>query len=252
MRTVGLLVVVILLASVGTRRVFAQSAAQSFTLQPGGSAVVSFEAFCAEFGEVFPSGVQLPNGVAPDAARAAMAYGVSKGYNANAQQALQLQYAIWQALGATSSPRGDTIAQDVLTNGTTAPAAPQGVSVLDAVRANQITLTLDSWQPIGPKVEITNTATDHFYGRGQLTITNTTQQALTLYMPIGTVFPSVDATQQTMAGYATNVQVNNPQPQQLPATGGDESIFAGLLLGIVLLVGGLGVRRRWSASVRAG
>ena len=75
------------------------------------------------------------------------------------------------------------------------------------------------------------TASDNFYGRGQLTVTNTSTQELTLFMPVGTLFPSVNPAQQTMAGYATNIQVSNPQqaPQQLPAAG-DGTSGAALLL----------------------
>lgn len=120
----------------GTSAVQAQSDAEAFTLQPGGTATISFEAFCTEFGEVFASGVQVPNALAPDAARAALAYGVNKGLNADAQQALQLQFAIWQSLGEANSPAGDATTKDVVANGTTAPANPQATSLLDAAKAS--------------------------------------------------------------------------------------------------------------------
>jgi hypothetical protein len=237
------------LVLLGSRSVQAQGDTERFTLQPGGTAVISFEAFCTEFGELFPDAVQGPSGLAPDAARAAMAYGVNQGLNADGQQALQLQYAIWQALGEAGSPAGDATAQDVVTNGTAAPVSPSGAtSVLDAAAAGDVTVTLDSWEPIGPEVAITQTATDNFYGRGQLTVTNTSQQELTLYMPVGTLFPSVDESQQTMAGYATDVQVNNPvadpaPQQQLPATGATENAVALLALAaLALVVAGVGVR----------
>jgi LPXTG-motif cell wall-anchored protein len=211
----------------------------TFTLQPGGTATVTFEAFCTEFGQVFAAGVELPSGLAPDAGRAALAYGVSQGYNTDGAQALELQFALWQALGTTTSPKGGTVAQDVLTNGKAVPANPQGTSVLDAVTGGDVTVKLDSWAPIGPKVQITATASDNFYGRGQLTIQNTSQRALTLYMPVGTLFPSTNPAQQTMAGYATDVQVTNPT---LPATGGDNA--NGLLALVVALIGsGLLLRR---------
>lgn len=222
----------------------AAQAPSTFTLQPGGRAVVTFEAFCTEFGEVFPTKINLPDGVVTDPARAALSYGVGKGLNATGEQALQLEYAIWQAIGTTNSPKGDATAQDVVTNGKTVPANPQGTSVVDAAKANQIKLTLDSFQPIGNKVQITPTASDNFYGRGQITIENTSQQALTLFMPVGTRFPSTDAKQQTLAGYATDAKVTNPQtaPAQLPATGGSETSIA-LLAGAFVLLG-LGLMAR--------
>ncbi len=75
------------------------------------------------------------------------------------------------------------------------------------------------------------TASDNFYGRGQFTVTNTSTQELTRFMPVGTLFPSVNPAQQTMAGYATDIQVSNSQqaPQQLPAAG-DGTSGAALLL----------------------
>lgn len=233
--------------------VSAQQTPTTFTLQPGGKAVIDFEAFCIQFGEVFPNGIQGPSGLAPDAVRGALSYGVSKRLNANEQQALQLQYAIWQAIGAQGSPQGDATAQDVLANGKTPPANPQGRSLLDAFGTNQVKLTLTNWTPIGNKVAITPSATDNFYGRGQMTVENTSQQALTLYMPVGMQFASVDPAQQSMAGYATNVQVTNPQISSihntLPNTGGEEPSVLLLTAALSLLSLGLilhSMRRRFS------
>lgn len=239
-RLVGAAVALALLVYFGIGTASAQQAPSTFTLQPGGTAVVSYQAFCTEFGKIFPDGIQGPSGsVAPAAAQAAMSYGISKGYDKDGQQALQLQYGIWQALGTTTAPTGDATAQDIATNGKTPPANPQGTSVLDAFKANQIKLTLNSWAPIGPKVAITSTATDNFYGGGQLTIQNTSQQALTLYMPVGTLFAPTNPAHQTMAAYATNVQVNNPQ-QTLPNTAGeDDSTIRFMLIALTLL--GLGL-----------
>lgn len=151
---------------------------------------------------MFANAVQAPTGLAPDAARAALAYGVNEGLSADGQQALQLQYAIWQALGETSSPKGDATAQDVVTNGTAAPASPQGTSLLDAATAGQVSVTL---------------------------------------------FPSVNPAQQTMAGYATDVQVNNPQraaqpaAQQLPNTSGSSGA-ALLWFSFAMLASGMTLR----------
>jgi len=245
-RLLGVALAIALVASFRVGTASAQQTPTTFTLQPGGTAVVSFEAFCIEFGKVFPNGIQGPSGLAPDPARAAMSYGLGKGLNANEQQALQMQYGIWQALGTQGAPAGDAAAQDVFTNGKTVPTNPQGTSVLDAFAANQIKVTLSSWAPVGAKVAITPTATDNFYGRGQLTIQNTSQQALTLYMPVGTQFASIDPAQQSVAAYATNVQVNNPQQtsstgvqNNLPNTAGEEQYVFFLLAGLSLL--GLGL-----------
>ena len=226
----------------------AAQAPATFTLKPGSKAVVTFEAFCTEFGKLFPTGVQLPDGVVADPARAALSYGVSKGYPADATKALNLQYAIWLALGTANSPKGDATTQDVVANGKAVPANPQGTSLIDAAKANQVKLTLNSFQPIGPKVQVTTTASDNFYGQGQVTVENTTQQTLTLYMPVGTRFPAVDPKHQTLAGYATNVQVTDPapQPSTLPATSGGEmnTMLPLLALALLVLGGAVGIVRR--------
>ena len=215
-RWMGLLLVVGLLA-VNTRAVFAQTSTQTFALQPGGKATVTFQALCINFGKKFPSGVNAPSSVTSNPVQAALSYAQSKGYMANEQQALEVQYAVWQLLNQ-GGPQGGAITQEVVAQAQNPPAAPQGTSLTDAVAANQVKVTIDSWQPIGQPVQLAPGATSNFYGQGQLTVENTSQQALTLYMPVGTVFPPTNQDEQNMAAYAMNVQVNNPQPapQQAP------------------------------------
>jgi len=191
----------------------------SFTLPAGGTATISFTAFCTNFGQKFPTAVQAPNAVAPDRIRAALAYIQAQNLYSDPQQALEAQYAIWQLAGATGSPTGGATAQQVVQNATTAPANPQGTSLLDAVTSNQVSVTLASWAPIGQPVPIGN-ATDNFYGEGTVTVRNNTQQPLTLFMPVGALFPPGTAGDQTMAGFATNVQ----QAQAATATTGATAV----------------------------
>jgi hypothetical protein len=177
----------------------AQTTSASFTLQPGGKATITFEAFCTNFGLKFPQAIQAPNAVGQDKIRGALAYIQSNNLAADPAKALEAQYAIWQLSGATGSPAGGADAKAVVAAAATAPANPSGTSVVDAVKANQVKVTLASWQPIGNKVQL-GSAMDNFYGRGTLTVENTSQQALTLAMPVGTLFPPVTAGEQTMAG----------------------------------------------------
>ena len=122
-------------------------------------------------------------------------------------------------------------------------------------RGGQVTVTLDSWQAIGQPVAI-GSATDNFYGRGALTVTNSSQQALTLYMPVGTLFPPATAGDQTMAAYSTKADVSNPQPAsqgtgsqpgRLPQTaeGAADPSWLFLVGGIALLGAGLVLRRQF-------
>lgn len=248
---IALVAALALLLSVAAGSAHAQtSATSSFTLQPGGSATVTFEAFCTNFGQKFPTSIQAPNGLAPDNVRGGLAYIQSNNLAADANAALEAQYGLWQLTGATNSPAGGDQARAVANAGGTAPTNPTGTSVVDAAKSGQVTVTLDSWQAIGQPVAI-GSATDNFYGRGTLTIKNTSQQELTLFMPVGTLFPPTTAGEQTMAGYATNVQVSNPQPapqqapQQLPNTAGRDNMLPLALVAVLaLLLAGLQVRRR--------
>lgn len=248
-----LLLLTTMFGSFAVGSVSAQAPA-TFTLQPGGNATVTYEAFCTDFGKKFPLAIQSPNGVAPDAVRAALANIQSNGLASDPQKALEAQYAIWQLSGATGSPSGSDVAKSVVDAAKTVPQNPGGTSVVDAAKANQVKVTLNDWKPVGDKVPIGNSS-DNFYGRGTLTIENTSQQALTLYMPVGTLFPPQTAGEQTMAGYATNVQVTNPapaatavpatdpasRPNTLPATSGGETNTLVLFAAFLLLAAGVGV-----------
>ena len=239
-----LMAVGVLMTLVGSA--FAQAKAPAnFTLRPGGVATITFEAYCTEFGKFFPQSILTPTGIAPDKIRAALAYIQQQGLTADTDKALEANDAIWQLAGATRAPAGGTTTQDVLKNGTTPPTDPTGTSILDAASANQVKLTVASWQP-GPKAQILS-ATDSFYGRGTLTVENVSQQELTLYMPVGTLFPGSEARLQVMGGYQTDVQARNPQ---LPNTGASESVPVLLIamLALSLIAAGSLISRRTRPS----
>ena len=215
---VGLLALAMVVGA-GTAK--AQSATDAFTLQPGGKATITFESFCIDYGKKFPDTIGLPPiDVAQPEVAGALAYALSKGYTGS--QAKEVQFAIWKARGAQGSPETGAQGQEITANAANQPAAPAGAtSVIDALKNNQIKATAGTWQGIGEKLTINNFE-DNFQGRGELMIENTSGQALTLYMPVGTVFPAPGPEFQSMAGYATNVEVDNPemqQMQQLPNTG---------------------------------
>lgn len=255
-RIIGACGLALALLVFGGSSAFAQSGgAQSFTLQPNGTATITFEGYCTNFGQKFPTSVQAPNAVAPDKIRGALAYIQSNNISASADKALEAQYAIWQLSGATNSPAGGADAKAVVDASSSAPANPQGTSVLDAAKAGQVTLTVASWQPIGDKVAI-GAASDNFYGRGTLTVKNVSNEALTLYLPLGALFPPATAGDQTMAAYSTNTDVSNPQPAsqgtgsqpgRLPQTadGAADNSWLFLIGGIALLGTGLVLRRQF-------
>src|SRR5690348_1041359 len=175
-RIISVVLLALLAVAFGSGAALAQtgSDAQAFTLQPGGRATLTFEAFCTDFGVNFPDQIQVPNNIASPQVSGALAYIQSNNLAADQNNALEAQYAIWQLQGATGSPAGGDTAKVVVSAAANAPAAPQGTSIVDAARSGQVRLTVASWQPVGQPVPI-GTANDNFYGRGTLTVENTSQ-----------------------------------------------------------------------------
>lgn len=236
-----LVVLALLIGAFGLSSVQAQSS-KSFTLAPGGVATITFEAYCSQFGKFFPAaGVVVPTGIADAKLRSGLAYIQANGLSAAPATALEAQFGLWQVAGAQRVPAGgDTTKAVVAAAAAAPPADPQGVSVIDAAKANQVKLAITSWTPIGDKVQILS-ATDNFYARGTMTVENVSQETLTLFLPVGTIFPATEARFQTMAGYQTDVQA-----PRLPTTGAAEELPASLLVlvALALLTGGWLVVRR--------
>lgn len=121
-------------------------------------------------------------------------------------------------------------------------------------RRPSVKLTAGSWGGIGEKITINGTE-DFYQGRGQLQVENTSSQQLNLYMPIGTVFPAPTPEFQSMAGYATNVAVNNPAPvqsQALPDTGLADQVAENMwflvLYGLGVVMAGIFIRRYYTRA----
>lgn len=169
-RKPGALLVALTLALFLDRMPVFAAPPQPFTLQPGGKATITFEAFCVNFGKLFPTAINGPDGtVAPDKVRAALEYARGRVSPQNSQQALQVEYAIWQLINTRIAPKVIAFGPGCHCRCNAATVSnPTGASILDAAKASQVILTLNSWQPIGDKQQIQATASDHFYGRGQL------------------------------------------------------------------------------------
>jgi hypothetical protein len=192
-------------------------AQQPFTLLPGGRATISFEAYCTEFGKLFPQQILPPTGdLAPDDIRAALDYIGQNDLGADVTTALDANYAIWSLTGAQGLPAASATTQDVLDNASTAPTDPAGISIFEAADDGKVTITLGEWSPASDKVQILS-AQDNFYGRGTLIVENTSTESLELFMPTGTLFPGSETRFQVMGGFAIDVDVNNPT---LPNTSG--------------------------------
>lgn len=241
-RMIALLaIVVVLLSSPASTR--AQGAG-TFRLGPGGSAEITFVAYCTEFGKFFPQQIQGPDGaLATDPVRGALAYIAANNISADPDAALEANFAIWQLAGFSRATGGGTVTQEVKDNSGTVPASPAGaVSILDAASDGRVTVSVSEWAPIGDKVQILN-ATDNFYGRGVLQVQNSSTETLTLYMPTGTIFPGSETRFQRMGGYAEQVNVVDAR---LPSTGAAESTPAAAIALVALALVGTGylLRRR--------
>ncbi|HMQ33876.1 MAG TPA: hypothetical protein PKD53_24295, partial [Chloroflexaceae bacterium] len=182
--------------------------AESFTLEPGASATIGFEGFCYQYGEPFPAALSGPSGLAEGNIRSALALARSQGLTGSDQDALQVQYAIWQLQGQSNAPEGGELALRILnqTRAAPGPTTPQGTSLVDAVTSGQVSVSVTEFGPVGERVEIAPGVNDTFYGRGRMVVTNNSQETLTLYMPTGTIIAAVDAEEQDLVAYATSIE----------------------------------------------
>src|SRR5689334_12176812 len=112
-RLMGVLLAVGVFGLAG-RSAFAQTTPATFTLQPGGTATITLETYCTNFGQKFPQAIQAPNAVGADKIRAALTYIQSNNLATDPAKALEAQYAIWQLSGATGSPAGGADAKAVV------------------------------------------------------------------------------------------------------------------------------------------
>jgi len=169
---------------------------QVLTIAAGQSASVQVRGFCLDFGKPFPSQSSAPTGLAPDQARAALNYAVSKGYDTS--DPAQVQEAIWFLVSGEWHRTDHAMAQEIVDaakNGNM-PATPSGTSLIDALQANNLTATI-SFTPGGGL-----TGSDAFYGDGSLMIKNNGTQDVQVYLPFGSVFPPANSADQRLIGYA--------------------------------------------------
>jgi hypothetical protein len=236
------LLAAMLLCGIGGRPAYAQSSS-AFTVPPGGRVLVRFEAYCLDYGGTFPRAIVAPSaaaGLAPANVRAALNY-IQGHRPADTQAALQAQYAIWRLQGVTGLPKGS----DAVAQGTpvTDPANAQSI-IAAGLSSGQWSLEMAAWGPLGQPVQIAGGVPDYFYGTGQLMVRNNTQQQLSLYMPIGIIFPPASSGHQRMAGYPTGVQI-----VRLPNTAGGELVLAAAVCTAWLAVGVQVWRARRHAAV---
>jgi hypothetical protein len=229
-RCTTVLLAAMLWCSVGGQVAQAQ-ANSAFTVPPGGRVLVSFQAYCLDFGGAFPQALAEPNtdaGLAPANVRAALNY-IQGHRPADVTAALQAQYAIWRLRGVAGLPKGT----DAVAQGTPVTDPANARSIIDGgLNRGEWSLDVTAWGPLSKPVQIASGTSDNFYGAGQMIVRNNTRQQLALYMPVGVVFPPAISGYQRMAGYPTGVQV-----VRLPNTAGGEVALAAAVCSAWLAVG---------------
>lgn len=177
-----------------------QAGGQVLTIPAGQTAVLQVRGFCLDLGKPFPTGFAAPSALASDQIRAALNYAVSKDYVSS--DIRQVQEAIWfLSNGKWNRPdhvRGQEIV-DAAQAAANRPTEPGGTSLLDAIKANNVTVTTSISPPAGTP------AADAAYGDGTVTIKNNGTQDVNVYLPLGTVFPPAQANEQRLAVYALAV-----------------------------------------------
>jgi hypothetical protein len=192
--------------------------AESFTLEPGATAEITFEAFCYQFGESFPAALTGPSAVAESSIRAALNLARAQDLTGSDEGALEVQYAIWQLQGEADAPTGGETARQIVnqTRAAPDPAAPTGTSLVEAAQAGQVTVSVAEFAPVGQPVELAPGVTDNFFGRGRLSVTSNVDQPIELYMPIGTIIAAADPADQDIVAYATDIDAGEGTVAQAP------------------------------------
>ncbi|MFN8472331.1 MAG: hypothetical protein U0822_09085 [Anaerolineae bacterium] len=220
------------------------------TLAPGESVTLDLEAFCLDYNIPFPRQFPPITDLSTQETIQILRYSISKGYTTT--NPYQVQLALWrQTTGRWVDNVPHAIAEEIYNNAPTqAPPlptpAPDSVSLTDAIAQNLVKVEYLQWTTIGG---VTG-ALFPWHARGQVRLTNTGEQPITLDLATGTrLVPK--GTQQRMIVYWTNVAEQptpgpsptaTPTPRpHLPPTGGDNSEGAGLgwiVLGaFVMLIG---------------
>lgn len=224
----------------------------SVAVPANGEASIPIKAFCLEQGQPFPVSVAPPKSLAPEAVRKILITAIKQGV-AQADP-LQTNMAIWrQIVGHWSpedSPVDRTVAEGLLTASATMgeePLVGEGVSLETAIADGSVTASVQGWVDAnGPKA---SEADSPYYGSGNVVVTNTTAEALTVYYPIGMVLPATNSAEQDMMSYAATTRM--VEPKTLPKTGAADFLPAlAVLLGLALVVGGA-IRRVAPGSTRA-
>ena len=163
--------------------------AHTITLPAGGTATLDVRGIALHPGATLPSDrltlASIP--LAQDRIRTTLFYGIDWGYAGSAPD--QVALAVWYAQDGVWRDANHTIAERIVTAAGASQGTPSwrpdGRSLLSLV-GEQITLGELTLVPLAESSAI---------GRGRLTLSNTSEQDVVVYLPYGTLFtgPSGDA-----------------------------------------------------------
>jgi hypothetical protein len=189
------------LAMVPTAKAASDVSETTFTIPAGETITLDVSAFCLEFGEPFPARVSLTADKASINVRRVMKAAALTG--AIQDEVLQTQLAIWRAVEGDWSVDEDeaefALASALFTASSkqnTAPLDAQGLPLNAALRSGAVEVEVVEWEALN--AEQLEDGDEPYYGLATLSLKNTSDEDLDLYVPLGLVLASDDEDAQDM------------------------------------------------------
>jgi hypothetical protein len=156
---------------------WAQRGVADIVLEPGKSATLTYKVFCIQYGMPLSTGPVEFKGRSAHSAKHILAYAHSKGYIDS--NPVQVQLAIWRKSTGEWKAPDHALADEIFKNaGELPPESEAGaVFLTDAVKAGTVKI---SAKPVA-LLKVAGSPVDWpFMGEGQLTLTNSSSQSVTV------------------------------------------------------------------------
>lgn len=189
----------------------------SITIPANGEAEVSFQGFCLDFGEPFPTSFGEPGSRADDDILKVIKTALLDG--SADEDPLTLNLAIWtlrenRTIEELYPTLDSTLTEDVndlLTRGATASVAPLsddlGIALDQAVANGQVEVSSADFNfDESAPVAVPQDEGRYYHGEGTMTITNLTDEEITIYYAFGTVLVAQDESEQDLVTYSTELE----------------------------------------------
>ncbi|MCB0192782.1 MAG: hypothetical protein KDJ65_12630 [Anaerolineae bacterium] len=189
----------------------------SVVVPASGQTTVQFDTFCLEVSKAFPAELNnSPSGRAAEGVMRVLKTAIEEGVAESDPLATQL--AIWYEIEGDWSYPEDQVSReaaqqliDQAANMTLAPIEPEGTALDQAIADGTVSVSSDDFTSVD--AEAPTADDDPYHGTGTLTITNNTDQDVTVYFPFGLVFESASDSEQDMVAFAAEIiQEATPTP----------------------------------------